>query len=392
MHPAEAVARPAIGAAAAALPADVRQVPAPALPDHPTVGGNGFDQLRGLGRLPGEPRTQGAVVGPAAPKPRAKPAGDAQSDSRFSQPVTFQPEERTMYDPTQGRWLAEDPIAFNAGDANLYRYVGNSPTDFTDPTGQQKMTDKEYEKDGIADAIDKETLKKIKGMMGKPLDYPGKYKGQEYKVHFKFEKAYKGTYKDTAKTLDTVGMYVKIAMSVEGKIRDSLTELRVIQIAARITKKAGAKEDDKDKYQIDKPNLEIRQKRAGWDDKKAPSRGWYVDKGQFALDPFYFPHSKTGKSNETIYSWDSPGFLQDGNPRGDEGRWYYTCLLGKTKDGWLPLGCVQWGFFYTDKTKTIEAFKPEAKAVPAMLYDAVDRINKLSNLEESRFTKLIKVK
>jgi hypothetical protein len=30
-----------------------------------------------------------------------------------------------------GRWLSEDPIMFRAGDANLYRYVGNSPTNAT---------------------------------------------------------------------------------------------------------------------------------------------------------------------------------------------------------------------------------------------------------------------
>lgn len=40
------------------------------------------------------------------------------------------------YDPTIGRWTAEDPIAFKGGDANLYRYVGNAPTDATDPTGE----------------------------------------------------------------------------------------------------------------------------------------------------------------------------------------------------------------------------------------------------------------
>ncbi|HBO43094.1 MAG TPA: hypothetical protein DD670_04005 [Planctomycetaceae bacterium] len=32
------------------------------------------------------------------------------------------------YDATIGRWLAEDPIGFAAGDANLYRYVGNAAT------------------------------------------------------------------------------------------------------------------------------------------------------------------------------------------------------------------------------------------------------------------------
>ncbi len=39
------------------------------------------------------------------------------------------------YDPRVGRWTSEDPIAFDGGDANLYRYVGNSPTNFIDPKG-----------------------------------------------------------------------------------------------------------------------------------------------------------------------------------------------------------------------------------------------------------------
>lgn len=39
------------------------------------------------------------------------------------------------YDPTSGRWTQEDPIAFAGGDINLFRYVGNSSTNFTDPNG-----------------------------------------------------------------------------------------------------------------------------------------------------------------------------------------------------------------------------------------------------------------
>jgi hypothetical protein len=31
--------------------------------------------------------------------------------------------------------LSLDPLGFDAGDPNLYRYVGNSPTNFTDPSG-----------------------------------------------------------------------------------------------------------------------------------------------------------------------------------------------------------------------------------------------------------------
>ncbi|NEZ56031.1 RHS repeat protein [Adonisia turfae] len=40
------------------------------------------------------------------------------------------------YDPAVGRFLSEDPLGFNAGDANLYRYVFNSPTNYTDPSGE----------------------------------------------------------------------------------------------------------------------------------------------------------------------------------------------------------------------------------------------------------------
>jgi hypothetical protein len=43
-----------------------------------------------------------------------------------------------MYDPRIGRWLEEDPIEFEGHDTNLYRYVGNEPTCFTDPSGLQK--------------------------------------------------------------------------------------------------------------------------------------------------------------------------------------------------------------------------------------------------------------
>ena len=40
------------------------------------------------------------------------------------------------YDPAVGRFLSEDPLGFDAGDANFYRYVFNSPTNYTDPSGE----------------------------------------------------------------------------------------------------------------------------------------------------------------------------------------------------------------------------------------------------------------
>ena len=38
-------------------------------------------------------------------------------------------------DPTTGRWTTQDPLGFAAGDANMYRYVGNMATMATDPSG-----------------------------------------------------------------------------------------------------------------------------------------------------------------------------------------------------------------------------------------------------------------
>jgi len=39
------------------------------------------------------------------------------------------------YNPGIGRFIGEDSVGFDAGDVNLYRYVGNSPVDSTDPSG-----------------------------------------------------------------------------------------------------------------------------------------------------------------------------------------------------------------------------------------------------------------
>ncbi len=39
------------------------------------------------------------------------------------------------YDPSTQRFLSQDPIGFASGDFNFYRYVGNSPGNFRDPSG-----------------------------------------------------------------------------------------------------------------------------------------------------------------------------------------------------------------------------------------------------------------
>lgn len=54
-------------------------------------------------------------------------------------PAGLQYNRARWYDAAAGRWLSEDISEFAAGDASLTRYVGNSPTNFIDPTGRQKI-------------------------------------------------------------------------------------------------------------------------------------------------------------------------------------------------------------------------------------------------------------
>ncbi len=41
------------------------------------------------------------------------------------------------YDPKSARFISQDPIGFDAGDVNLYAYVGNNPIDRIDPEGKE---------------------------------------------------------------------------------------------------------------------------------------------------------------------------------------------------------------------------------------------------------------
>ena len=70
-----------------------------------------------------------------------------QDTGGIAQPYAFTGRERDAesglyfyraryYDPATGRFLSNDPLGFGAGDANLYRYVFNSPVNLTDPDGR----------------------------------------------------------------------------------------------------------------------------------------------------------------------------------------------------------------------------------------------------------------
>jgi RHS repeat-associated protein len=58
----------------------------------------------------------------------------------FFKGVKLQYSRARWYSPGAGRWLSEDPLGFGAGDTNLYRYVGNSHLNYTDPSGKCLFT------------------------------------------------------------------------------------------------------------------------------------------------------------------------------------------------------------------------------------------------------------
>ena len=50
----------------------------------------------------------------------------------YDEETNLQYHRARYYDEDLGRWISEDPIEFNAGDKNLYRYVLNNPRNFFD--------------------------------------------------------------------------------------------------------------------------------------------------------------------------------------------------------------------------------------------------------------------
>src|SRR5262245_23615300 len=49
--------------------------------------------------------------------------------------INLQYNRARYYDANTGRWIAQDPFGFDAGDSNLFRYVRNETSRETDPSG-----------------------------------------------------------------------------------------------------------------------------------------------------------------------------------------------------------------------------------------------------------------
>jgi RHS repeat-associated protein len=66
------------------------------------------------------------------------------------------------YNAAAGRWTSDDPEGFDAGDDNLYRYVGNNGTNATDPKGLGSRGRVHYSKEHYQEEADFQLMKGVK--------------------------------------------------------------------------------------------------------------------------------------------------------------------------------------------------------------------------------------
>jgi RHS repeat-associated protein len=126
------------------------------------------------------------------------------------------------YDSSTGRWLSQDPLGFDAGDSNLYRYVKNGPTMATDPSGTWRW---EIDSSGkiiaiseagdslgtlISQGYSKEMIVKIAGSgdLAKVLD-----RGTKLDISSLFPPALQKMIKDQQNT-PTIGVPIGLSASV----------------------------------------------------------------------------------------------------------------------------------------------------------------------------------
>jgi RHS repeat-associated protein len=69
---------------------------------------------------------------------------------QVDQETGYQYNRARFYDPKTGRWTSQDPLGFNAGDSNLYKYIRNAPTSGTDPSGLQAVAPGQFDRGRVS--------------------------------------------------------------------------------------------------------------------------------------------------------------------------------------------------------------------------------------------------
>ena len=232
-------------------------------------------------------------------------------------------------------------------------------------------TDAEYEKAmGIDKAIASKRMVQVAGVHGKTFTALGCAGKKSGKVAFTFDRAFVGDYDYAPAGKPVRGAHVSLSVKLSdcGEHKD----VKLVQILRNFKKDSG-------KVVTVQPKAEMRKKRSGADDPKAPSRGWRVDETETGRSPFYVTsdfYGNHGSSTKDAKLRDSPGDWMSSRNVGKEFR---TCAVSYAGGKGTVLACVDWGYYIDDAGSA--SFYPATPAARpgavAELTDAVARWDKL---------------
>jgi hypothetical protein len=261
------------------------------------------------------------------------------------------------------------------------------------PPVVQPYTDEMYEKEEEAVGISEHTLKPVAGVQGATFTAngctpaPGAPKDPESAcaVSFRFEKAYVGDRPVYGGDI-VRGAYVIIASSVTRACGDC-AEIRNMQVTKNIGGRAGH-------IVATDPVIDIRRTRAGWDDPKAPSRGWRIDVPSEITTPWYQRGtdtkygsygSSTGATSTPARLRDSPGDSPTDRSMGKEFQTCVICYNPGAKP--IPIACVTWGYYIDGAGKIrLRPLEPVASCgLSTAFLDALARWNAIPGNEKVEF-------
>ena len=82
-------------------------------------------------------RSRRSGISPTTSAPSASRGRYGWTGREYDAEIELQYNRARYYDATTGRWISQDPLRFDAGDSNLYRYSRNQATLARDPSGMQ---------------------------------------------------------------------------------------------------------------------------------------------------------------------------------------------------------------------------------------------------------------
>jgi hypothetical protein len=245
---------------------------------------------------------------------------------------------------------------------------------------QRATTDADFEKAyGVDTAVAAGTMKTVPGVHGTTFEANGCGGKPACKVGFTFTRALMGLHKYQGD--DLRGISVSISMGAKTNDCGACDTLKPIQVYSFNSDVGG-------KLTPIAPDTDKRKDRTGWNDPKAPSRGWSVDALDSDTTPFYVTSEffgQSGSATKQAVLRDAPGSWAFKSNVGKEFRTCAVCYDGGGKG--RVLGCVSWGYLIDGSKNITFRPTPAATCAPATEFsDAVKRWEGLRGNDKANIT------